>query len=158
MIAERHRQVLRIFLKRMANTRMDWAVTGSCGLALNGMDVTVHDIDLQTDKEGAYAIERVLGGTNTRPVTFSSTGGIRSYFGSREIDGILVEIMGDVQKRLPDGTWENAVDIRKHRQYVKMEGLKIPVLSLVYEQEAYELLGRIDKATIIKEWFEKRRV
>jgi hypothetical protein len=97
-----------------------------------------------------------LDGINAGPVTFSATDNIRSHYGSQEIDGIRVEIMGDVQKRLPDGTWENVVDIRTHRQYVKMEGMVIPVLSLAYEQEAYLLLGRIDKAKKIKEWLDRK--
>ena len=37
-----------------------WALTGSAGFALQGMKLPVKDIDLQTDKAGAYATEEVL--------------------------------------------------------------------------------------------------
>lgn len=34
-----------------------WVMTGSLGLALQGRDVEVHDIDIQTGKSGAYEEE-----------------------------------------------------------------------------------------------------
>ena len=37
---------------------INWAVTGSLRLALQGVPIEVHDIVIQTDKDGAYAIER----------------------------------------------------------------------------------------------------
>ena len=36
---------------------LDWALTGSTALALQGVDVVAHDIDLQTNAEDAYRAE-----------------------------------------------------------------------------------------------------
>jgi hypothetical protein len=65
-----------------------------------------HDIDLQTDVQGAYEIERRFSSQVSRNVGFSSTERIRSHFGSLLVEGLVVEIMGDIQKRREDGTWE----------------------------------------------------
>jgi len=91
-------QVLRKIHNGLAGSSAVWAVTGSLGMALQGMPVTVNDIDIQTDRSGAYEIERRFAPFVTRKVTFSEAETIRSHFGSLTIDGIRVEIMGDIQK------------------------------------------------------------
>ena len=103
-------------------------------------------------KRGAYEIERHFSEFMTKRVTFSSTERIRSYFGELMIDGIKVEIMGDIQKRLEDGSWENPVDLEHHKRVVEVEGMQIPVLSLEYEYQAYLKLGKIDKAEMLRNW------
>jgi hypothetical protein len=68
-------QVLRraAHLVRAAGRLPDpWAVTGSLGMALQGMELAVHDIDLQTSREGAYEIERRAGGSTGRTGAFLS--------------------------------------------------------------------------------------
>jgi hypothetical protein len=60
--------------------------------------------------------------------------------------------MGDIQKRLPDGSWEEPVNPARYRQFVEVDGIQVPVLSLKYEQRAYVTLGRSDKARLLEEW------
>ena len=60
--------------------------------------------------------------------------------------------MGAVQKRRSDGTWNPPVDITDHRIYVDFEDRRIPVLSLNYEAEAYEQLGRSERATLLTKY------
>ena len=145
-------KVLRKINERLSNTSVNWAVTGSFGFALQGVPVEPNDIDIQTDKRGAYEIERRFSEFMTKRVTFSSTERIRSHFGELMIDGIKVEIMGDIQKRLEDGSWENPVDLEHHKQVVEVEGMQVPVVSLEYEYQAYLKLGKIDKAEMLRNW------
>lgn len=147
-------QVLRKIHNGLAGSSAVWVVTGSLGMALQGMPVTVNDIDIQTDRSGAYEIERRFAPFVTRKVTFSEAETIRSHFGSLTIDGIRVEIMGDIQKRLEDGSWEEPVDPAPFRRYVERNGMRIPVLSLEYEYRAYLRLGRREKAEKIRRWLE----
>src|SRR5689334_5381304 len=130
MIEQRYLDVLRIVVRRLTGEALAWAVTGSCGFALQGLDLAVHDIDLQTDGPGAYAIERDFAERSVRKVAFSAAERIRSHFGALEIDGVKIEIMGDLQKRLADGIWEPPVDVARHRRWVKTGNMRIPVLSL----------------------------
>jgi hypothetical protein len=157
MIVTRYLNVLRMIVQRLEGRAIDWAVTGSCGFALQGLDVAVHDIDLQTDAAGAYAIERALADKSRRKVAHSTGERIRSHFGALEIDGVTVEIMGDIQKRLGDGTWEAPVDIRSHRRWVAIDGMRIPVLSLEYEYTAYLALGRAERAEMLRTWLQEHR-
>ena len=152
MIALTYLNVLRKIYARLDDGNVSWVVTGSLGFALQGVPVDVHDIDIQTDKEGAYEIERRFSEFVIKKVTFSSAERIRSHFGILMIDGIKVEIMGDIQKRLGDGNWENTVDLKQHKRVVETQGMQIPILSLEYEYQAYLRLGRIDKAEILRKW------
>jgi hypothetical protein len=90
-------------------------------------------------------------------VTFSSADRVRSHFGALCIDGIIVEIIGDIEKRTEDGCWEPAPDLQQHKLLVAVEDMQIPVISLDYECEAYHKLGRPERAALVQEWLEKRR-
>lgn len=78
---------------------------------------------------------------------------MRSYFGVLVIDGIKVEIMGDIQKRVDD-RWEPPVDISKYKRLVDVEGMKIPVLDLEYEYQAYLKLGRVERARMVRNFLD----
>ena len=147
-------KVLRKINFRLNNTSVNWALTGSLGFALQDVPVEPNDIDIQTDKRGAYEIERYFSEFMTKRVTLSSTEKIRSYFGEFMINRIKVEIMGDIQKSLEDGSWENPVDLEQHKRVVEVEGMQVPVLSLEYEYQAYLKLGKIDKAEMLRKWLQ----
>ena len=146
--------VLRQIYARLSNTDVNWVVTGSLGFALQGVPVQPNDIDIQTDKAGAYEIESLFSDVVVRKVKFSSTERIKSHFGALQIDGIEVEIMGDIQKRGADGVWEEVVDPAHYRQTVEIDGMIIPVLSLEYEYQAYLKFGRVEQAKILRRWLD----
>jgi len=152
MINPIYLNVLRKIYNRLCNTDVNWVITGSLGFALQGIPIEPHDIDLQTDKAGSYEIERLFSEFVIRKVAFMSTNLIRSHFGVLMIDGIKVEIMGDIQKWLDTGIWESAVDLKHHKRIIEVEDIKVPVLSLEYEYQAYMKLGRIDKAKMLKKY------
>ena len=133
------------------NTNVNWVVTGSFSFALQGIALEPHDIDLQTDEAGAYEIERRFSELVSRKVAFSGSEKIRSHFGVLLIDGIKVEIMGDISKRLENGTWEEPINLDRYKRSIVVEGMQIPVLSLEYEYQAYLKLGRIEKAEVLKQ-------
>jgi hypothetical protein len=143
--------VLRKIYTQLKDTNVNWVVTGSLSFALQGIPVTPHDIDIQTDEAGAFEIERCFSEYVVRNVVFSSTDKIRSHFGALLIDGIEVELMGDIQKRLEGGSWEEPVDLERHKRIVEVESMHIPVLSLEYEYQAYLKMGRLERAQMLKE-------
>jgi hypothetical protein len=122
------------------------------------MDLTIHDIDVQTDAAGAYAIERCLAEYIVQPVRFVGSERMRSHLGALEIGGVKVEIIGALQKRLGDGSWEEPAQVDRHKRWVDLAGLRIPVLALEYEYEAYRTMGRLEKAEMIKAWLERTHI
>jgi hypothetical protein len=135
------RDVLCLIASQLHGTSINWAVTASCSLALQGVPVAVHDIDVRTTAQDAYALESVFRPYQKRRVTFASTGIVQSHFGALEINGVEVEIIGDMQHRL--AVW------------VALNDIQLPVMSLPYLYEAYQLLGRTDKIEVLKRWFER---
>jgi len=147
-----HLKVLQEIVSRLKDSPMNWVVTGSLGMALQGVPIEVHDIDIQTDRDSAYEIERCLAEYVVEPVRYSESERICSHLGVLEIHGVKVEIMGDIQKYLNHGTWEEPVKIERYRCWVEVSGMCMPVLSLEYEYQAYLKLGRNDKAEILRKW------
>jgi hypothetical protein len=152
MLDPRYLGALRKIHDRLRDSNVNWVITAGVNLALQGLPVEVHDIDLLTDEAGAYEIERRFAEFVTRRVRFSADEGVRSHFGTLSIDGIEVEIMGDVQIRREDGKWEDAPDPDSCKRLVEVEGMGIPVRSLEYECEAYRKLGRVGKAEMVRKW------
>ncbi|WP_249865258.1 nucleotidyltransferase domain-containing protein [Paenibacillus konkukensis] len=142
---------MQFIYSRLAATELNWALTGSAGLAYQGLPVQPNDIDIQTDEAGAYAMERMFASYIAKPVAYSSNGRIRSHFGKLLVDGIEVEIMGDIEK-LVDGQWEKTPPLASIKRIVQAGDMRLPVLSPDYEAEAYRKLGRFEKAEMIRLW------
>jgi hypothetical protein len=150
-----HLSALRLVCERLEEEPPVWVVTGSLAFALRGIDVVVHDIDLQSDRTGAYEIERRLGEFVVEPVRFSEAATIRSHFGALRICGVRVEIMGDIEKRAVGSAWEPPVDLTGPRRRIAAYGLRVPLLSLEHEYRAYGDLGRTERADMLKQWMER---
>lgn len=156
-VDESYLQVLHLIHNRVAGADLKWALTGSVAFALRGIDVSPPgDIDVQTDAAGAYEMERLLAAYSVRPVQFSEAKRMRSHFGALQIEGVTVEIMGDIQHRRPDGTWTEPVDLPAQRQWVEVNGMRLPVLSLSSEAEAYGRIGREETARQLRAWMESK--
>jgi hypothetical protein len=139
-------------VERLAAGDIVWALTGSTSFVLQGFPANPHDIDVQTDEPCAFEIQKRLIESVVKPVVFSSTGHIRSYYGALNVQGISVEIMGDIQHRLPDGSWSPIPDLHRLRRFVRVDGFEVPVMDLAYEVGAYALMGRSTRAEEIHRW------
>lgn len=155
-IPDQHARVLRLLLQRFGDESVDWVVTGSLGMALQDAPFEVHDIDIQTDGPGAYRLGARLADFEVTPVQFLVSERIRSHLGEFRIRGVRVEIIGGIEK-LVDGVWEPPVDVRIHRRWAALGELRVPVLSLDYEVEAYMKLGRSAEAARLRAWLHERR-
>ncbi|AFK86138.1 MULTISPECIES: nucleotidyltransferase domain-containing protein [Thermoanaerobacterium] len=148
--------VLRKIYEKLNDTNINWVITGSTAFAIQGIPFKPNDVDIQTDKEGAYKIEECFKEFVIAKVCFSSNGKISSHFGRLEIDGIKVEIMGDIQKNI-NGTWEEPVNLEKYKRYITLQDMRIPVLDLEYECEAYLKMGRVEKVILIKKYINQMK-
>jgi aminoglycoside-2''-adenylyltransferase len=158
MMDAAHLGALRLIHECLEGSGVDWAVTGSLGMALQGLDLPANDIDLQTDRSGAYEIERRLSAYVVTPVRYVASDRMRSHLGKLLIQEIEVEIIGDVQKWLEDGTWEEPVPVGRHKHWIKTDGIRIPILSLEHEYEAYRAMGRLEKAELLRKYLDRRLV
>ena len=133
-----------------------WALTGSASFALQGMDLSPHDIDLITDREGARRIGELLRAFCVRPV--GDDGGaeyVRSLFGRFLVEGVEVDVMGDPRRMNLDGSWGEPACLPPLIRFVEYRGLRLPVLSLAFEAQAYRLLRRDNRAEEIERFLQQ---
>jgi hypothetical protein len=137
-------EVIKIISKNIpSNVR--WAIDGSASLALQGIDVTPHDIDILTNREGTIRIQESLKKYNVMPISHSGNEKYDSYFGTFKVKGIKVEVMGDLMV-FRSGKWSalqnpSTVDIAE----INLEGLSIPVVSVKSQTESGYLSERLKR-------------
>lgn len=141
-------KALRILNRKLKNRSINWVIAGSTNLAIQGVDIEPHDIDIVTDKKGAFSIGKILKEFEKEPVEFKESNKFKSYFGIYEIKGVKVEIMGDLEVNKKN-IWIRTNGLSK-KKIVSFKRMQIPVKSLKSEYESYNKLGRIEKAIKIK--------
>lgn len=153
-LPETHLHALEFLFKRVAMLECVWALTGSAGLRLQGVDIPVHDLDIQTDQKTVYLIEKELAGFMQTPVHLWESAGMRSLDGKAILEGIQIELLANISHRRPDGSWCTYTDFSRVI-WVGTHALRIPVFPLEDELEAYQAMGRIEKAALIRQAIRK---
>ncbi|UCH57384.1 MAG: hypothetical protein JSV18_00200 [Candidatus Bathyarchaeota archaeon] len=144
-------KALRKLTERLKDTGIRWAITGSLNHALQGLHLRPRDIDIKTDEQGVYAIERFFMDCVTQGVGFKESGSVRSHFGELTIEGVKVEIMGNVEIQTRDGRWESPAEHETHIRFIEVEGMDVPVFSLEHEHRFSLMLGREERAKLLEE-------
>ena len=152
MIPPQHLEALRIIYRRLESTDVVWVLTGSAGLAIKGIPLIPHDIDIQTTRAGVEAFARIFAEEMVQAPFFWETQHTRSWVAKFEIAGIAVEVMGDMRHRDEDGGWEEPPNLEAVRLFIQVAEMRIPTLSLDFEEEAYRSMGRYDKAALIAQY------
>ena len=109
-----------------------WILSGSMSLKIQGVDVEPRDIDILTDKTNVGKIDHILSDYRVQAPAYSSTETYRSYYGIYKIDNVKVEIMGEFQYRLIDGSW-SIPNQQKKIVEIKFDEMILPVLALERE-------------------------
>jgi len=159
MIPKEFAEVLKFIIHKFKGQKINWALAGSSALALRGVNIKPRDIDIVTDKTGAYKINKLLKKYEIEPVKFSKADKLSSHFGKFKIKGILVEIIGNFRQRLENGSWTKPTSL-KHKKIIKFNNLEIPALGLNYEYKFYlrnsKNLRRLKETRKIKEYLNKK--
>ncbi|MEF8757135.1 MAG: hypothetical protein V5A33_02750, partial [Halobacteriales archaeon] len=85
------------------------------------------------------------------PLTSVREGNIRSHYGELSLDGVSVDVMGDVQLRDPErgaGEWGPILNADR-REFLSVEGVQVPVMPLSYERRCYTALNRSEKLNLL---------
>ena len=151
-IPEGHLDALRIITDKLNDTDVRWALTGSLNLAIQGVDIEVGDIDIITDREGAYRINELLKDYETQAVCYGESAHFRSYFGMFSVLGVQVEVMGDFSHDV-QGAWSEPSSPEGSIQ-LEWAGMIFPALPLEKEYEEYLNMGRGERAALIRDRIE----
>ncbi|MBN2458880.1 hypothetical protein JXB28_01220 [Candidatus Woesearchaeota archaeon] len=153
-IPEANYKALKTITEKLKGHDIDWVLIGSTNLALQGVDVEVHDIDLITDQQGGERMAELLKEYITKPFEYSEKGPFRSYYSILDIHGIKAEIIAEMQYKLRSGEWSDKSRVAE-KKMIEYQGLEVPVWDLKKEYEDYNLMGREEKAQKIKEFMDE---
>ena len=136
--------------RRLKYGRTKWALIGSTSLAIQGVKVSPNDIDVLTDREGAFKIAKLLEKYQVRRLAFRRSDRFQSYFAEYRIQGIKVQVAGDMKIRYR-GRWTSLLGRLESRTRVRVGRSMIPISSLREQLLSYQKLGRReDRAKIRK--------
>jgi len=156
VIDKRFFEVLGVIVSKLEKKRINWVLGGSVNLALQGVDISPRDIDILTDKKGAFQIEELLKDCEIKKVELTKSEKFCSYIGKFQIKGLEIEVIGDLQAKMPNGEWTKPFR-PKLKTTLKLGNLKIPVSPLKVELEVYKGLGRAERVQMIEEVLKKKR-
>ena len=124
---------------------VDYHLVGGAALALRGLDVELNDLDLEMPKAATYAFEERFAESVVVPVAWRETETLRSHFGRFEIDGIPVDVMAELERKI-DGRWVPTFGAT--HETVDLDDVAVSVLSLEEETLAYLRCGRLDRVAL----------
>ena len=149
-----HSQALELLLDLVPPAELRWVLTGSAGLRLQGVDLPVNDLDIQSAAETVYRIEERLQDYIQTPVHLWESPRTRSLDGKAQIAGVEVELLADIAHRMPDGSWRSLTDFGRI-VWLAWRGREVPVFPLEDEAAAYQAMGRAGKADLIRKTIEQ---
>lgn len=137
------RSVLRRLAGELGRAGLEYKVAGGASAALHGVWLPVKDLDLEMGAEQVYRFQQLYQGYVTQPVALSESDQFRSYFGKFEIEGVKIDVMGDLQRWEGERwqpTWTRTLDL------IDLEGTPVRVSWLEEETLAYIRRGRLERA------------
>ncbi len=146
---------LRIIVDKFKGQYINWTLIGSMSLAIQGVNVQAHDIDILTDVENADKIAEILKEFIIEPMHNKTNSQFKSYYGLFKINNVQVEVIADLE-RIYNNEW-----IKAERPRIKLikrfEDMTLPLLELQEEYNAYIAMGRTEKANKILETIEREK-
>ena len=140
----RWRSVLRQIAQRLIDAGLIYKVVGGASIALHAVPILVNDLDIETDGQGAYLFQTLFPHRVIDPVSLRESETYRSHLGRFDFDGVMVEVMGDLERREGDGWVPTAArtDTR-----VNLDGVPVHTSWLEEELLAYIRRGRLERAS-----------
>ncbi len=158
---QQHRRALNIVLRRIVPAlfkhQQPWALLGSTASSLQGLPVEPPDIDVATTVPGAYLVSGCLIDYMRNPVRYGETENYASHFGIFDIEGVRVEVMGDLIIRGEGGVIDTSLHFTRWSDKVRVvdvDGIAAPCVPLEWQLVANLIIGRYDRSQLIAEFFQ----
>jgi len=149
-INKNQEEVITFLVKRLKGIYEKWAITGSFGQALQGIDIEPADIDIISTQNGVWEIQSIFREFIKQEVHYSKVKSLRSYFGVMEINSCRVEFFGEIENLLSNNSWESHIGWEKNITEVIIDKIKVPVLTLEYELLVCQKLFKLERASLIE--------
>ena len=146
MLSEDFKNVLIEVAKKLNKNNIQFFVIGSTNFALQGMEVSPHDLDILINYNDLVKVSEVFKDNKIKAVSKlkDKSGEGIEY----DINGVEVQFVGENEKGFYDRGDRLVI--------VKIDSTEIPCYSLEKEAEVYKKLGRPRKAEIIRKFLENK--
>lgn len=138
--------ILQIILESLQNKDFVWRLEGSANLKIQGVEVTVQDLDITTNDDGIDIFRKALKKYIVKDFFSKKINGLSIVC---DINNFEVEINSYGDKKL------NMFDKTKK---ISWKNLIIPILPLEYAKIFYELINRNEKVELISSHYDKREI
>jgi predicted nucleotidyltransferase len=139
----------KLLVKKLS--KFNYAFIGSLNLHMQGINIKPRDIDILTTEKEVFKIEKELKKYLTKETYFDKEDGRNSYRSFYNINGVEVEILGNVNNLC------RPKNIMKKKVNIKYQNLKIPVIPLVEELDFYTKCKRNDRSKAIEEFLKNNK-
>ena len=134
------KEILQIILDTLQGKEFVWRLEGSANLIIQGVEVSVQDLDITTNDEGIEIFRNALKKYIVKDFFSQKING-RSII--CDINNFEVEINSYGDRKL---------DMFDKTEKIFWNDLKIPILPLEYAKKFYELINRKEKVDLISKY------
>lgn len=137
--------VLRNIASKLNDERIAYTIVGGASIILQGVSIPLKDIDVETNSSGAFRFQKLYQEYTMETVSLVESEIYRSYYGRYIINDILVEVMGDIQRR-EESKW--IATSCSTQTIIKSNGIPIACSWIEEETLAYIRRGRLNRAAL----------
>lgn len=133
-------KILEIIMYRLEGKEFVWRLEWSANLKIQGIDVSIRDLDITTNDEGIVIFRNTLKEFIVGDFFSEKINGLSLVC---NINGFEVEI---------NSYWDRKKDMFDKIENLLWQWLEIPILPLEYAKIFYELIDRRDKVDLISNY------
>ena len=130
-------EVLRFLSQELRKANVRWVLEGSLSLALQGVHTEPRDIDILTDRQGAFKTNEILKKYEEKQVEYSENDKLASYLGIFKINDVKVEVKGAYKEKEGD-QWVKLSNRLEKPRIIEVDGFRVPVTPLEEQLVSYK--------------------
>jgi hypothetical protein len=148
---------LRTITKRLSGSAINWAVCAGTSIWLQGVDIEPKDIDIIVcTKDDMERLAQRLKKFETEPVHHVEKEEYDAYECKFKVNGTDVQVMGELVNKIPGcDLWSETKGLSAKKTVI-IDSMRVPVISLAQEYNAYLKRGKLEKAEKIFEAMQKK--
>lgn len=145
------KEALQAFLERIEGTGIEWWLTGSCALALRGIPIVPHDVDIMLDSKDISKINEIFSDVIIEPIEATEMWVVK-HFGVMFLNA-RIDIAFDPEDYVdtPHPT-DFGPYAKKHLEEIVFKGYPIKIPPLQLQLEVNKRRGRSDRVKAIEDY------
>ncbi len=145
MLPTQVRRALSTLLERLQDSSIEWRLGGSVALALQGLEISPRDVDLFLPSgDAACLMGETLGEFVESPPHWRTSGPFASYYGHCRIEGVEIDLIGELVIETPQGSVRLGADslLWRWESSLPFQGWKVPSIPLEIQLVTYYLMPK----------------